>query len=89
MPELKYVNQLRLWSQLIFEQFSINSDDPSYFSDLIDNYFALQEAFKFTKDTWRQLMIDAIEGSWCDEMRKKELLREVEAMMVKYADVQL
>lgn len=34
-------------------------------------------------------MIDAIEGSWCDHMRKKALLQEVEATMVKYADVLL
>lgn len=56
-------------------QFSINSDDPSYFGGFIlANYCAVNEAFNFDTDTWIQICSTAIQGSWCSQERKNELL---------------
>jgi adenosine deaminase len=66
-------------------RFSINSDDPAYFGGyILDNYCAVQDAFGLTLKEWRYIAEGAIEGSWCDEQRKKELLAKVEQWAVKY-----
>ena len=60
-------------------KFSINSDDPAYFGGFIlDNYCVVQEAFNLTTEDWRKICKASIEGSWCDDSRKKTLLEELE-----------
>lgn len=69
-------------------RFSINSDDPAYFgSYILDNYCAVQEAFGLTLKEWRGIAEGAIEGSWCDEGRKKVLSSKVEEWAEKYEEV--
>lgn len=56
-------------------KFSINSDDPSYFgSYVLDNYCAVQEAFCLTQEEWIGIVEASIEGSWCSNGRKSEML---------------
>ncbi|OIW27850.1 adenosine deaminase [Coniochaeta ligniaria NRRL 30616] len=60
-------------------RFSINSDDPAYFEGYVqDNYCAVQEAFGLTVGEWRTIARNAVEGSWCGEERKREILGEIE-----------
>lgn len=60
-------------------QFSINSDDPAYFgSYVLDNYVAVEEAFGLSVEEWKGVAVASIEGSWCSEERKEEVLREIE-----------
>jgi adenosine deaminase len=67
-------------------RFSINSDDPAYFGAyILDNYYAVQEAFRMTAKDWKYIAEGAIESSWCDEKRKKELLQKVQECMTKYS----
>ncbi|KAF2714928.1 adenosine deaminase [Pleomassaria siparia CBS 279.74] len=56
-------------------KFSINSDDPAYFGGyILDNYVAVQHAFALSVGDWETICKAAIEGSWCGEERKKEML---------------
>lgn len=56
-------------------RFSINSDDPAYFGGyILDNYCAVQEAFHLTKNDWARICRNGIEGSWCSQKRKDELM---------------
>ncbi|KAE9370259.1 adenosine deaminase [Stipitochalara longipes BDJ] len=69
-------------------RFSINSDDPAYFGGyILDNYCAVQEAFGLSFGEWRSIAEGAIEGSWCDESRKKVLLSKVGEWAEKYEGV--
>jgi adenosine deaminase len=69
-------------------RFSINSDDPAYFGGyILDNYCAVQEAFGLSLKEWRYIAEGAIEGSWCDEGRKNELLVKVEEWAEKYKEL--
>ncbi|KAF2816526.1 adenosine deaminase [Mytilinidion resinicola] len=55
--------------------FSINSDDPAYFGGyILDNYCAVHEAFDLSIAEWTQICRAGIEGSWCDDARKSEML---------------
>lgn len=66
-------------------RFSINSDDPAYFGGyILDNYCAVQEAFALSVKEWKYIADGAIEGSWCDEDRKKALLAKVDEWASKY-----
>ena len=66
-------------------RFSVNSDDPAYFGGyILDNYCAVQEAFGLSVKEWKYIADGAIEGSWCDEERKKELLQKVQECVSKY-----
>lgn len=59
-------------------RFSINSDDPAYFEgDLQDNYCSVQDAFGLTLQEWTTIARNAVEGSWCAEERKREILDEI------------
>ncbi|GAA5943869.1 adenine deaminase [Sporobolomyces koalae] len=70
--------------------FSINSDDPSYFGGyILDNYLAVHKAFKFSKETWRTIAVNSVNGSWCDEARKKELHALIEAHFDKWASKEI
>lgn len=67
-------------------QFSINSDDPSYFGGyILANYCAVQEAFNFTVEEWAKIAIASIEGSWCSESRKDEMLKLLDDYVKGYA----
>jgi adenosine deaminase len=69
-------------------RFSINSDDPAYFGGyILDNYCAVQEAFGLTLGEWKGIAEGAIEGSWCDDGRKKVLLSKVAEWAEKYKGV--
>ena len=68
-------------------RFSINSDDPAYFGGyILDNYCSVQEAFGLNLREWKFIADGAIEGTWCDEGRKKELLAKVEEWAEKYKE---
>lgn len=67
-------------------RFSINSDDPAYFGGyILDNYCAVQEAFGLSVAEWKSIADGAIQGSWCDEERKKVLLEKVQSCVAKYS----
>lgn len=67
-------------------RFSINSDDPAYFGGyILDNYYAVQDAFELSIKEWRYIADGAIEGSWCDDERKKVLLAKVEECVAKHS----
>ena len=56
-------------------RFSVNSDDPAYFGGyVLENFCAIQDAFGLTVDEWSIVTRGAIEGSWCEKERKRELL---------------
>jgi len=57
-------------------RFSINSDDPAYFGGyILDNYCAVHEAFDLSVAEWTRICRAGIEGSWCDDARKSEMLK--------------
>ncbi|KAK3321381.1 hypothetical protein B0T19DRAFT_264633 [Cercophora scortea] len=63
-------------------RFSVNSDDPAYFGAWIqDVYCAVQEAFGLTVGEWAGIVRAAVEGSWCEEERKKVLRGEVDGVL--------
>ncbi|SCW04029.1 LAFE_0H04346g1_1 [Lachancea fermentati] len=68
--------------------FSLNSDDPAYFGGyILDNYVAVHQRFGWDAATWARVARQAINGSWCEEKRKNDLLAEVDAVLAKYAGV--
>jgi adenosine deaminase len=70
--------------------FSLNSDDPSYFGAyLLDVYLAVHDAFKFSKDAWRKILLDSYENSWASEERKAELRKLMEGVFEQYKDLEL
>ncbi|KAK6198629.1 adenine aminohydrolase [Scheffersomyces amazonensis] len=65
--------------------FSINSDDPAYFGGyILDNYLTVHTRFGFNGHQWKQIALNGINGSWCDEDRKTELRRLVDEVHNKY-----
>ena len=63
-------------------RFSINSDDPSYFGGyILANYCAVQVAFNLTEQEWAGIVTASIEGSWCSEARKEEMLHALDSHM--------
>uniref|UniRef100_L2FHT8 Adenine deaminase n=1 Tax=Colletotrichum fructicola (strain Nara gc5) TaxID=1213859 RepID=L2FHT8_COLFN len=63
-------------------RFSINSDDPAYFGGyILENYFAVQEAFKLTMEEWEGIAVGSVEASWCSEERKTQLKKEIELLL--------
>lgn len=65
-------------------RFSISSDDPAYFGGyILDNYLAVQEAFNLSVDEWNTIAVDAVEGSWCGQTRKAEILWEIEKLVAE------
>lgn len=68
--------------------FSINSDDPAYFGGyILDNYVAVHTQFGFSVAEWRQIALNSINGSWCDEKRKQQLRSMLEQVYSKYKDL--
>ena len=69
-------------------QFSINSDDPAYFTSYIqENYCAVQDSFDLNVDEWLKIVKAAVNGSWCDEGRKMTLLEKVDQASRAYVQV--
>ena len=67
-------------------RFSINSDDPAYFGGyILDNYCAIQDAFNLSLQEWKYIADGSISGSWCDDERKKVLLRKVDECVTKHS----
>lgn len=68
-------------------RFSINSDDPSYFGGnyLQDVYCAVQEGFGLSVEDWAKILTNSIEGSWCEEKRKDEMLKELGDVLARFA----
>ena len=66
--------------------FSINSDDPAYFGSnyILENYCAVQENFDLSVREWETVCRNAIEGSWCGQERKEELLKMLEDVIAKW-----
>lgn len=65
---------------------SINSDDPAYFGGYIqENYCAVQEAFGLSVEEWAKIATNSIEGSWCSEERKDDLLKVLADVLAKFA----
>lgn len=68
-------------------RFSINSDDPAYFGGyILDNYCAVQDAFNLSVDEWRTIARNSIEGSWCNDERKAEVLEKIEKVVGEWKD---
>ncbi|KAF1985209.1 adenosine deaminase [Aulographum hederae CBS 113979] len=66
-------------------KFSINSDDPAYFGGyILDNYCAVQDAFDLSVEEWQRICRTGIEGSWCGQARKNELLEELEKVVTDW-----
>ncbi|KIW19249.1 adenosine deaminase [Exophiala spinifera] len=67
-------------------KFSINSDDPAYFGGyILDNYCAVQDAFDLSKPEWETIVRNSINGSWCGDDRKKEMISALEQVMAKFS----
>ena len=65
--------------------FSINSDDPAYFSGyILDNYCAVQDAFNLTAREWERIIKAAVRGSWCNHRRKEYLLGLLNEIMERF-----
>jgi adenosine deaminase len=66
-------------------KFSINSDDPAYFDGyILANYCAVQESFCWSVEQWGVVCRNAIQGSWCSEERKSELVDRLEKLLAEY-----
>ena len=66
-------------------KFSINSDDPAYFGGyVLDNYCAVQEAFGLSAREWEWIARNTVEGSWCIERRKQEILAGLEEVIKRF-----
>jgi len=66
-------------------RFSINSDDPSYFGGyILDCYCAIQDAFGLSMEEWKNIATNAIEGSWCGEERRREMMKMLEDVVHRH-----
>jgi adenosine deaminase len=60
---------------------TVNSDDPAYFGGYIeDNYRVVTETLELSAEQLVTLASNAIEGSFADEERKRELRAELHAV---------
>jgi adenosine deaminase len=67
-------------------KFSVNSDDPAYFGGyILNNYCAVQDAFDLSVEEWKVIVQNSIQGSWCEQARKDELLNMLEECLNKHA----
>jgi adenosine deaminase len=67
-------------------KFSLNCDDPAYFGGyILNNYCAVQDAFDLSVGEWKIIVQNSIQGSWCDQARKDELLNMLEECLSKHA----
>ncbi len=64
---------------------TINSDDPAYFGGYMnENFLAVQEGLGLSAEDLTQISRNAVEASFLDEDRKKELLRELSDFLDNY-----
>lgn len=56
---------------------------------ILDNYLAVQKAFNFPKDTWRTIAMNSVNGSWCDDGRKKEIVSLIEKHFEAFAEKEI
>jgi len=72
-------------------KFSINSDDPAYFSGnyILDNYCAVHESFDLSINEWAGICRAGIDGSWCSQERKAEMLDTLEHLVKEWDDKSL
>ncbi|MCM8528306.1 MAG: adenosine deaminase [Lentisphaeraceae bacterium] len=57
---------------------TVNSDDPAYFGGYMnDNFLAVQEALKLSKEQWLQISRNSIDASFISDDRKKELKKKL------------
>ncbi|GMQ98952.1 MAG: adenosine deaminase [Acidimicrobiia bacterium] len=62
---------------------TVNSDDPSYFGGyVLDNYVAIAEALKLTRDDLVKLARNSIEASFLSDDDKSDLLEELAAVSI-------
>ena len=68
--------------------FSLNSDDPAYFGGyILDNYYQVNKDFPdWDFKVWERIAKNGINGSWCEQKRKEELLAKVDAVVAKYTN---
>ncbi|KAF2832000.1 adenosine deaminase [Ophiobolus disseminans] len=67
-------------------KFSLNSDDPAYFGGyILNNYCAVQDAFDLSIAEWKTIVENSIQGSWCDQARKDELLTMLKECLSEHA----
>lgn len=45
----------------------------------------MHNAFGFSKEVWKGLMVDSINGSWCEDDRKKEILALLDGVMEEWS----
>lgn len=66
--------------------FSLNSDDPAYFGGyILDNYLQVAKDFPhWDYDTWGRVAKNGINGSWCTDKRKNDLIEKVDTIVAKY-----
>lgn len=56
----------------------VNSDDPAYFGGyILENFMALDEAFKLSKDEVKKLCINAVNASFLDINEKEKLIKQI------------
>ncbi|KAF2183692.1 adenosine deaminase [Zopfia rhizophila CBS 207.26] len=66
-------------------RFSINSDDPAYFGGyILENYCKVQEAFGLGLREWEVICRNGIEGSWCEDSRKREMFGILEGLVKEW-----
>jgi len=84
---VKSVEQLPIRSFLdAGVSFSINSDDPGYFGGyILDNYCSVQEAFGLTMEDWVRIGRAGIEGSWCGDERKADLMERLDRVVKQHS----
>lgn len=56
----------------------VNSDDPAYFGGyILENFMALDEAFKLSKDEVKKLCINAVNSSFLDINEKEKFIKQI------------
>ncbi|MBF7049344.1 adenosine deaminase [Campylobacter volucris] len=56
----------------------VNSDDPAYFGGyILENFNALDEAFKLSKDEVKKLCINAVNASFLNTNEKEKLIKQI------------
>lgn len=58
----------------------VNSDDPAYFGGyILENFIALDETFKLSKDEVKKLCINAVNASFLNTNEKEKLVKQIKA----------
>ncbi|CCK70816.1 adenine deaminase KNAG_0F01480 [Huiozyma naganishii CBS 8797] len=67
--------------------FSLNSDDPAYFGGyILENYVQVAKEFPhWDHAVFAKIAKNAINGSWCDNKRKTQLLGLLDAVVAKHS----